>query len=78
MGKKELQSLRIGYGRVSRADQDLKLQLHALEGAGCKRIFTDKLSGAHSDRPVLKEALLHLRESDTLVHQVRGSLSDQV
>jgi DNA invertase Pin-like site-specific DNA recombinase len=33
----------------------------------CKRIFTDKLSGAQAERPGLKEALSHLREADTLV-----------
>ena len=31
----------------------------------CKRIFTDKLSGAQAERPGLKEALSHLREADT-------------
>ena len=67
MPKKELQPHRLGYARVSRYDQDLKLQLDALAGAGCKRVFTDKLSGAQADRPGLKEALSHLRESDTLV-----------
>ena len=34
---------------------------------GCKRIFTDQLSGAQADRPGLKEALAQLREADTLV-----------
>jgi hypothetical protein len=42
-------------------------QLDALKKAGCKRVFTDKLSGAQTDRPGLKEALSHLREADTLV-----------
>jgi DNA invertase Pin-like site-specific DNA recombinase len=48
-------------------DQNLELQLDALNNAGCKRIFTDKLSGAQVERPGLKEALSHLREADTLV-----------
>ena len=38
-----------------------------LKKAGCKRIFTDKLSGAQVERPGLKEALSQLREADTLV-----------
>jgi DNA invertase Pin-like site-specific DNA recombinase len=42
-------------------------QLDALDKTGCKRIFTDKLSGAQLERPALKEALSHLREADTLV-----------
>jgi len=59
--------MRIGYARVSTRDQNLELQLDALNKAGCKRIFTDKLSGAHVERPGLNEALSHLREADTLV-----------
>jgi DNA invertase Pin-like site-specific DNA recombinase len=43
------------------------MQLDALNKAGCKRIFTDKLSGAQLERPGLKQALSHLRETDTLV-----------
>jgi DNA invertase Pin-like site-specific DNA recombinase len=59
--------MRIGYARVSTRDQNLELQLDALNKAGCKRIFTDKLSGAQVERPGLKEAPSHLREADTLV-----------
>jgi hypothetical protein len=65
--KGELQPMRIGYARVSTRDQNLEMQLDALNKAGCKRIFTDKLSGAQVERPGLKEALSHLREADTLV-----------
>jgi DNA invertase Pin-like site-specific DNA recombinase len=43
------------------------MQLEALKKTGCKRIFTDKLSGAQVERPGLKGALSHLREADTLV-----------
>ena len=59
--------MRIGYARVSTRDQNLELQLEALNKAGCERIFTDKLSGTEVERPGLKEALSHLREADTLV-----------
>jgi DNA invertase Pin-like site-specific DNA recombinase len=67
MAQAELQAMRIGYARVSTRDQNLELQLDALNKAGCKRIFTDKLSGAQVERPGLKEALSHLRETDSLV-----------
>jgi DNA invertase Pin-like site-specific DNA recombinase len=59
--------LLIGYARVSTNDQDLQLQLDALKKAKCKRIFTDKISGAIKDRPGLNDVLSHLRDGDTLV-----------
>jgi DNA invertase Pin-like site-specific DNA recombinase len=57
----------IGYARVSTEDQNLDLQLSALKKAGCKKVFTDKTSGTGAERAGLKEALSHLRETDTLV-----------
>jgi DNA invertase Pin-like site-specific DNA recombinase len=58
---------KIGYARVSTADQDLALQLDALNKAGCERIFEEKASGAKADRPKLAETLAFLRPDDTLV-----------
>lgn len=57
----------IGYARVSTTDQDLALQIEALTRAGCERLFTDKASGAKTDRPGLNEALAFARAGDTLV-----------
>lgn len=57
----------IGYARVSTADQDLSLQLDALETAGCSRIFSDRASGGKGDRAGLNEAIAFAREGDTLV-----------
>jgi DNA invertase Pin-like site-specific DNA recombinase len=48
--------MRIGYPSVVRAQENR-----------CKRIFTDKLSGAQVARPGLNEALSQLRQADTLV-----------
>jgi hypothetical protein len=59
--------IRPGVDQVSTRDQNLELQLDALNKAECQRIFTDKLSGVQVERPGLKEALSHLREADTLV-----------
>ncbi len=59
----------IGYARVSTQEQNLDLQIKALEKAGCKKIFTEKASGAQRDRPELKAALEYMRPNgeDTLV-----------
>jgi DNA invertase Pin-like site-specific DNA recombinase len=57
----------IGYARVSTRDQNYDLQLDALQGAGCTKIFEEKLSAANRDRPQLKAALDYLRTADTLV-----------
>lgn len=57
----------IGYARVSTADQNLALQTDALTKAGCEKIFTERASGAVSDRAGLAEALAFAREGDSLV-----------
>lgn len=57
----------IGYGRVSTLDQNLDLQIDALEKAGCEKIFTDKASGTKDDRPGLLEALDYARSGDVIV-----------
>src|SRR5262249_25611674 len=57
----------VGYARVSTQDQDLALQLDALQAAGRARIYTEKASGAQRDRPQLRAALDDLRADDTLV-----------
>ena len=56
----------IGYARVSTGDQDVALQLDALNKAGCETIFQDQASGAKTDRPGLADALAHLRKGDIL------------
>ena len=57
----------VGYARVSTQEQDPSLQLDALEGAGCEKLFVEKASGAQRDRPQLMAALEYMREGDTLV-----------
>ena len=57
----------IGYARVSTQDQNLDLQAEALAKAGCKKIFDDKISGSHAERPGLAKVQETLREGDTLV-----------
>lgn len=57
----------IGYARVSTHEQNLDLQLDALDKAGAEKVFTDTASGSKAARPGLEQALSHAREGDTLV-----------
>jgi DNA invertase Pin-like site-specific DNA recombinase len=55
---------RIGYRRVSTADQNTARQL---EGVTVDRVWEDKLSGKDTKRPQLQAALDFCRAGDTLV-----------
>ena len=59
----------VGYARVRTDDQDLSLQIDSLTGLGINPadIFTEKISGAKTDRPVLNACLANLQRGDTLV-----------
>jgi len=57
----------VGYARVSTLDQNLDLQLSALEEAGCEKLYQDQISGTKANRPGLSMALEVLRKNDTLV-----------
>lgn len=60
--------MKIGYARVSTDDQNLDLQMDALEKAGCERIFTDQgVSGATIEREGLAQAVAAVRKGDVLV-----------
>lgn len=57
----------IGYARVSTDDQELRMQLDALEKAGCWNVYKEKRSASKGKRPELELALMDLRPGDTLV-----------
>ncbi|MBF4313020.1 recombinase family protein, partial [Vibrio anguillarum] len=59
--------MKIGYARVSTDDQELHLQLDALNETGCDKIYTEKASGKTANRPELEKALDNLREGDVFV-----------
>ncbi len=58
---------KIGYARVSTADQNPQLQLDALAAAGCLKVYTDHASGTKADRPQWNACLTDLRSGDTLI-----------
>src|SRR6266702_2204014 len=79
--------MKIGYCRVSTDDQNPDLQLTALKRAGCRKIFTDKATGATVKRPELAKCLKALDAGDTLIvwkldrlgrslHELIGLLDD--
>ncbi|MCY1207768.1 putative transposon DNA-invertase [compost metagenome] len=66
--KKSATGQRIGYVRVSSADQNDARQLEGLE---LEKIFTDKASGKDTNRPQLQAMLNHVRDGDHLhVHSM--------
>ncbi|WP_284255912.1 recombinase family protein [Acidocella aquatica] len=57
----------LGYARVSKAeDQDPAPQIEALEAAGCKRVYDERVSGGCWDRPELHRLLDRLGPGDVL------------
>lgn len=63
-----ISAMKIGYARVSTEEQNLDLQRHALDAAGCDKIFEDHgVSGSINIRQGLDEALAALRKGDVLV-----------
>ena len=57
----------IGYARVSTRGQNTDSQHDELAAYGCDKIFTDKVTGKHAERPELDKALAYLREGDVFV-----------
>ena len=53
--------MKVGYARVSTLEQNLDLQLQALNKADCEIIFQEKVSGANRQRPEFQRMLDHLR-----------------
>ncbi|AUJ30965.1 MULTISPECIES: recombinase family protein [Lactobacillaceae] len=56
---------KIGYARVSSKEQHLDRQLAALKDVD--KLFTDKLSGANTNRPELQKMLAYIREGDIVM-----------
>lgn len=59
--------MKMGYARVSTREQNLNLQIDALEKSGCKKIYKEIVSGAKTERLILNKLLEELRPGDILV-----------
>ena len=57
----------IGYARVSTDGQTLDAQQSALQAAGAKKVFAEKVSGAVTDRKALAKAITALNAGDVLL-----------
>ena len=56
-----------GYARVSTDGQTLASQDAQLHAAGCAKVYSEKASGARTDRPELAKLLRRLGEGDVLM-----------
>jgi DNA invertase Pin-like site-specific DNA recombinase len=56
-----------GYARVSTDGQTLDAQVSALKAAGVDKVFSEKQSGAKTDRAALGRALAALESGDVLM-----------
>ncbi len=59
--------MKIGYIRISSADQNIARQEILMENLAVDKIFIDRMSGKNTDRPALQEMLQFVREGDTVV-----------
>lgn len=56
-----------GYGRVSTNKQELDIQVKALKEAGATKVYSEKISGAKTDRKELSKLLKVIKAGDTLI-----------
>jgi DNA invertase Pin-like site-specific DNA recombinase len=57
-----------GYARVSTEAQDLiTSQLAQLKGAGCEKVFREKITGTTADRPQLRKLMAVLAHGDVVI-----------
>ena len=56
-----------GYARVSTDGQTLAAQDAALHAAGCAKVYSEKASGAKTDRAELRKVIAKLAEGDVLI-----------
>lgn len=56
-----------GYARVSTEEQNLDMQIDALQQYGVEKLYQEKMTAIKKDRPQLEELLKVLRKGDKIV-----------
>jgi len=59
--------MKIGYIRISTADQNTARQEVLMQELGVNQIYIDRLSGKSLDRPELKKMMNYVREGDVVI-----------
>lgn len=67
--------MKVGYVRVSTAEQNPARQMELMKTLGVKKIYQEKRSGKNTDRPQFNEMLSFLRDGDTLYVESFSRLS---
>jgi DNA invertase Pin-like site-specific DNA recombinase len=57
----------IGYARVSTDGQELDGQVASIKAAGAEKVYSEKVSGAQTDRKALSKAIAALAAGDVLL-----------
>ena len=64
---REVKFLKIGYIRVSTAEQNSARQEVLMNELGVDQVFIDRMSGKSTDRPELRRMMTFVREGDTVI-----------
>lgn len=67
--------MKVGYVRVSTAEQNTARQEVLMKELGVEKVFIDKLSGKDTNRPQFQAMMEFVREGDTLVVESYSRLS---
>ena len=59
--------MKIGYIRISTADQNTARQEVLMNELGVEQVYIDRMSGKNTDRPELKRMMNYVREGDTVI-----------
>lgn len=59
--------MKVGYIRVSTAEQNEARQVASMQEHGVEKLFIDKMSGKDMERPQLQEMLSFVREGDVVI-----------